>query len=662
MNPPHPANFDFLTISLEAIRHALEQQIARLNGQTPSPPPNLSEAIANARSQMSAPPALDRLCTQFDLNDFDRHLLLLCVGMELMPDFPLLCARAQGNPQRSYPTFGLALTLFPQLSGAWTAIDPASPLRHHHILELDPGFAISLSPLRLDEWALHYLLGKPYLDRRLLGLVKPLPDGSISNPKLPDSQQKIADLSVQTWEQSASCITPAIQLCGTDVAVKRDIAAAICWQLGCELFVMSPQFLPLAPDDLEQVVQLWEREALLCDRVLLIDLSTPEPNIRHAITHFIEHLNARMFIATEERRHIQYRPCVTLDVRALTSAEQRAIWEQTLGDRAGQLNGTLDRVVGQFNLTRSAIQSACTGVFAQNEDDLKTILWDSCRAQTRPRLQDLAQHIPTCATGDDLILDKPQKKILGEIADRVKHRITVYETWGFAAKGSRGLGISALFAGLSGTGKTMAAEVLASQLRLDLYRIDLSAVVSKYIGETEKNLRQVFDAAESSGAILLFDEADALFGKRSDVKDSHDRHANIEVSYLLQRMESYRGLAILTTNLPDALDTAFLRRIQFIVQFPFPNVTEREQIWQQVFPKTIPLDIDRQKDFKKLARLNVAGGNIRSIALNAAFSAAAAGQSVTMKHIFQATQAEYLKLKKQLAEAEVKGWIAAIDS
>src|SRR5439155_1757441 len=183
---------------------------------------------------------------------------------------------------------------------------------------------------------------------------------------------------------------------------------------------------------------------------------------------------------------------------------------------------------------------------------------------------------------EDLVLPDAQRTILREIAAHVRQRYHVYETWGFASKSARGLGISALFAGASGTGKTMAAEVLASELRLDLYRIDLSQVVSKYIGETEKNLRRVFEAAEEGGAILLFDEADALFGKRSEIKEGLDRYANIEVSYLLQQMESYRGLAILTTNMKDALDTAFLRRIRFVVQFPFPDTAERLEIWRRI--------------------------------------------------------------------------------
>ena len=252
------------------------------------------------------------------------------------------------------------------------------------------------------------------------------------------------------------------------------------------------------------------------------------------------------------------------------------------------------------------------------------------------------------------MLPPAQRETLREIAAQVRHRTTVYETWGLGRKGRRGLGISALFAGASGTGKTMAAEVLASDLELDLYRIDLSQLVSKYIGETEKNVRRVFDAAEGGGAILLFDEADALFGKRSEVKDSHDRYANIEVSYLLQRMEAYRGLAILTSNMKHALDPAFARRIRFIVTFPFPDAIQRTEIWRQVFPSAVPTSGLR---FDQLARLAMPGGHIRNIAVNAAFLAADADEAVQMKHLLRATRTECAKLEKSLSEAEVAGWV-----
>jgi SpoVK/Ycf46/Vps4 family AAA+-type ATPase len=248
------------------------------------------------------------------------------------------------------------------------------------------------------------------------------------------------------------------------------------------------------------------------------------------------------------------------------------------------------------------------------------------------------------------VLPERELAMLHEIVAHVRNRITVHESWGFAAAGGRGLGVTALFTGPSGTGKTMAAELLAGDLDLDLYRIDLSRVVSKYIGETEKNLRRVFDAAENGGVILLFDEADALFGKRTEVKDSHDRYANIEVGYLLQRMEAYSGLAILTTNAKDSLDTAFLRRLRFVVRFPFPDAGQREEIWGRIYPAAVPTD---DLDLEQLARLTVSGGSIRGIALNAAFLAADEGEPVRMAHLGRAARTEYAKLEKPAIEAEL---------
>jgi SpoVK/Ycf46/Vps4 family AAA+-type ATPase len=352
---------------------------------------------------------------------------------------------------------------------------------------------------------------------------------------------------------------------------------------------------------------------------------------------------------------------LAFDIGRPTTSEQYEVWQAALGTTAESLNGQVDALVSQFNLSAPVIQATCSQVkreWQQQESeettDFNGLLWDSCRAQARPKLDDLAQRIDCIAGWEDLVLPEAQKIVLRETAAHVKQRAKVYEGWGFGGKSNRGLGISALFAGASGTGKTMAAEVLARELRLDLYRIDLSAVISKYIGETEKNLRRVFDAAELGGVILLFDEADALFGKRTEVKDSHDRHANVEVSYLLQRMESYRGLSVLTTNLKSSLDQAFLRRIRFVVQFPFPDASQRAEIWRRVYPKSTPTE---GLDAQKLAQLNVAGGNIRNIALNAAFLAAEAGEVVGMKHLLQATKSEYVKLERPLTDTEVRGWV-----
>ncbi len=269
----------------------------------------------------------------------------------------------------------------------------------------------------------------------------------------------------------------------------------------------------------------------------------------------------------------------------------------------------------------------------------------------RTRLENLAQRIDPKARFEDIVLPPPELELLHQICSQVRNRSRVYEEWGFAARSSRGLGISALFHGESGTGKTMAAEVIANDLDLDLYRIDLSAVVSKYIGETEKNLRRLFDAAEYSGAILFFDEADALFGKRSEVKDSHDRYANIETNYLLQRIESYRGLAILATNFKAAFDTAFFRRLRFMVGFSFPGPAQRREIWQKTFPAETAVG---PLDHEWLAKLNLTGGLIHNVALGAAFLAAEAQTPVTMPLVIKAARTELKKLDRPVDEASLR--------
>jgi SpoVK/Ycf46/Vps4 family AAA+-type ATPase len=349
---------------------------------------------------------------------------------------------------------------------------------------------------------------------------------------------------------------------------------------------------------------------------------------------------------------------IILDVLKPTRLEQSTLWQASLSLNANQLNGELDKLVSQFNMSAKTISDVATELredgkqnIDRDTNEYKKELWKLCIKHSSPDVNELAHRIEPAASWDDIVLPEAQKDILREIAIQVKHRKKVYDDWGFAGTGSRGLGISAMFTGESGTGKTMAAEVLANELNLDLYRIDLSQVVNKYIGETEKNLKRIFDAAEGGGAILLFDEADALFGKRSEVKDSHDRYGNIEVSYLLQRMEAYRGLAILTTNMKNSLDKAFLRRIRFVVQFPFPGIAQRIEIWGKVFPYNTPTD---NLDLEKLAKFSLPGGNIRNIAMNAAFIAADENLPVGMSQILRAAKSEYNKLEKAMNNIEIE--------
>jgi ATP-dependent 26S proteasome regulatory subunit len=656
-------NQRYLTAALAVVRGALERHVSSLGDKRKDERKDdkqAQQALQEAKASMPAPAALDLLTMRFGLSTFERDVLLLCAGLELDSTFATLCANAQGDPQRIYPTFSLALATLSEPH--WSAITPVAPLRHWRLIEVGSGNALTSSPLRIDESVLHYLAGVPHLDDRLAGMVEPVRSVSSLLP----SQRQIAEQLAKTWANATKLSDlPIALLCGEGGASKRDIAVAACARLGwLNLHVLSAQALPTAPSELEAFLRLWEREASLHQSALLLDcddVDVADALRRNAIDRFLNDMNSPLIVVCRERRRAICRRTVIFDIRRPSAGEQHAFWRSQLSAAAINVNGQADALASQFSLSAQTILAVCEEALVSREHEasgsnqqLSTLLWDLCRSYARPRIEELAQRLEPIATWEDLVLPELQMQILREIAAHVKQRAKVYETWGFANKGTRGLGISVLFAGASGTGKTMAAEVLANDLRLDLYRIDLSQVVSKYIGETEKNLRRVFDAAEEGGAILLFDEADALFGKRSEVKDSHDRYANIEISYLLQRMESYRGLAILTTNMKQALDSAFLRRIRFIVQFPFPDAAQRAEIWRRIFPASTPRN---GLYIEKLAQLNVAGGNIRNIALGAAFLAADADEPVSMPHLLRAARSEYAKIEKSLTDAEVRGWV-----
>jgi hypothetical protein len=447
----------------------------------------------------------------------------------------------------------------------------------------------------------------------------------------------------------------AVQLVGADPDSRLAIARLAAGGRGHSLLRIDAADIPLIATDRYDLARLTSREALLDGAVVIVDCEAVEGAV---VTSFVESLVVPTIVSTAEPVRFASGVVPVFDVPAPSPAERLAVWAAAFGDGLGdRLNGSLGPLAAQFVLRPASLRGVAARAksIAENGSTLEVerAVWDACRIEARPQLDGLAQRIEAVAGWDDLVLPDGQIQTLRAIASHVRQRHRVYDHWGFGTKGARGLGISSLFAGPSGTGKTMAAEVLARELGLDLYRIDLATVVSKYIGETEKNLKRLFDAAEAGGAILLFDEADALFGKRSDVKDSHDRYANIEVSYLLQRMEAYRGLAILTTNLKTALDQAFLRRIRFIVHFPFPDAQLRGRIWRGIFPTQTPT---AALDFDRLAQLDVAGGHIRNIALNGAFLAADRSEVVSMGHLAEAAQSEYAKLERPLSDAEFRGW------
>ena len=652
---------DWQQANQRLLKQALQEVRQCLMGSGETKSSDQTYHVTGNPEQQSGPvTTLDLLCHRLNLSRFERALLLLCVGVELESDFARYCGEAVDNPKQTFPTFQLALAKLP--APHWDALIPTAPLRYWQLIRVDDEAVLMTSPLRVDERILHYLMGVSYLDNRLQGCVRPLQvDPLLSSPQ-PSSYGSVAEEICHTLEQSTAEALPQIHLCTTAAASARSLISAVGQRLQLNIYELDAQDLPATAAARETWRILWEREAMLSGGALLVEVNNLSAEAHRGVLKLLDDLKGIVFSYSSEPLRLHQKAVLTWDVATPTAQEQQRLWQAALGETAAQLNGQLINVVSQFSLGPAQIQSASRWVLNNRSADpenqtaevLTPMLWQACRMQSRSRLDDLAQRIETVATWDDLVLPPGQTQTLQEIADHVRQRGKVYEAWGFGNKGKRGLGISALFAGPSGTGKTLAAEVLAQALALDLYRIDLSSVVSKYIGETEKNLRQIFDAADAGGVILLFDEADALFGKRSEVKDAHDRHANIEVSYLLQRMEAYRGLAILTTNLKKSLDQAFLRRIRFVVPFPFPDVEQRREIWQKVFPPQTPTEGLEQH---KLARLKIAGGNIRNIAMNAAFLAATQQQPVQMYHLLRAAQGEYAKLEKSLAETEVRGWI-----
>jgi hypothetical protein len=600
----------------------------------------------DAQAVMPAAAAIDVLTTCFALSAFERDVLLLCAGVEMHADFARSCAEAAGMPTRTPVTFGFALTKLE--NPHWSAVTPIAPLRHWRLVEVDDTAGLTSGRVRIDERILHYLAGLNYLDQRL----RPLLRHRQPVHAMAEGQRAVAAALVTTL-QEAEVPPPVVMLTGDDVEGQADVAASVAEESGLHLYTLAADALPANATEREALGILWQREARLLNAALLVEVHDREAAKR--VPSFVDRLSGLVFVAGKELPSLS-RATLRVDVNKPEAPDRRTLWMHALGPSAGRLNGSVDAIAAQFRLSAQSILA--TGREIRQElaggEPAEALLWRACQRAGRAKLDELAQRIDLQADWEALVLPPPQIATLHQIAAHVRHRLAVYHDWGFASRSTRGLGITALFAGESGTGKTMAAEVLANELHLDLYRIDLSSVVSKYIGETEKNLRRVFDAAEDSGVILLFDEADALFGKRSEVKDSHDRYANIEVSYLLQRMEAYRGLAILTTNMKASLDAAFQRRLRFVVQFPFPDLAQREAIWRAIFPAATPVE---NLDFVKLARAQMAGGNIRNIALNAAFLAAQANAPVRMRHLLEAAQSEAAKRERPLSDGETKGWV-----
>lgn len=351
--------------------------------------------------------------------------------------------------------------------------------------------------------------------------------------------------------------------------------------------------------------------------------------------------------------------CLELFIGPPTHEERAAIWDCYL-KKYGIRGADSERLAGKFRFLPGQIRGAVDCYRDAARLGKKVSLYEACFAQLSSRLYERASKVRSSYAWDQLILPKEQKLLLRDICSQMENRHIVYDVWGFGKTVAYGRGVTAAFAGPPGTGKTMAAQILAGELNLELFKVDLSQMVSKYVGETEKNLSSVFREAEASNAILFFDEADSLFGRRSEVKSSNDRYANLETSYLLQRIEEYEGMVVLATNYLNNIDEAFMRRLKFIIQFQLPDAASRKKIWQVTMPEDAPLEPDIDYDFLA-ENLELSGGNIKNIAVYAAFMAAEQKSSIGMSHLLRAARYELKKNGKILEREELKHYAGILD-
>jgi ATPase family associated with various cellular activities (AAA) len=617
-------------------------------------------------------PVIELAC-RFALSALEIDIVVACLAAEVDRRYERIYGYLQDDMTHKLPSPGLVLALVcdspARQLAARAALNPLAPLRHYRIIEIadDGGASPWLSkPMRIDERIVAFLLGDQSMDWRIASYVTRL-DYEADSIGPAGSQQDELDALV---EQAVECLgaaqnrqRPVVYLHGAGNVGAAPIVHAFARHLKLPVMAVEAEQLCAPGLDFEQSIFLLFREGLLSQAALFLHnvdrvLDADPGGLRHrALFRCATEMGSIVFLSGERPWHWPLPPQPVLlrpfELRPAGFVDQLQAWRALTNAKIADAD--LHRLMSLYPLPLGAIgvawRMACGLADLESADRSITIadLEQACRAQAGVPASGLARRIEPKHDWGDIVLPLPQLEQLHAICSQAKHASTVYGAWCFERKLSLGKGLSALFSGPPGTGKTMAAEVIAADLKVELLKIDLSQIVSKYIGETEKNLRQLFDQAAAAHAILFFDEADALLGKRSAVKDAHDRYANTEIAYLLQKMEEYDGIAILATNLRQNMDEAFTRRLRFIVEFPFPEEEDRLRIWNTVWPKEVPLAQD--VDLQVLAgQFRLSGGSIRNVALAAAFLAAEQNEPVAMRHLVLATKRELQKMGRLVSE------------
>jgi hypothetical protein len=615
---------------------------------------------------------LAELERSFALTRFEVDALLICLASEFDSRYQRLYAYLQDDVTRKRPSVDLILNLlcpsFREKLARRQCFLPGAPLVDGKLLLVsddpqDPA-ALLNKYLSVNERIAGYLLGSDEPDSHLLSFVRCVrPETRLEELVLPAETRK--RFSLLAGRNNADPITLYFQ--GSYGSGRKTAAEALCHELGLGLLVVDTEGLANNQSlNFETAVRLAGREALLQAAALYWDgvdflLAEEKKPLRRILLTELGRCKNTAFLAGtmvwEPADELQGSTFLRIEFPRHTYDDRVQLWQAALpGDSANEVD--LSALANKFRFCGGQIRDVARSAWSAarwrdpEAGQLTTAeLYEACRLHSSRKLASLGRKIKPHHTWTDIVLPEDRLQQLREICNSMKYRSLVFDQWGFDRKLSLGKGLNILFAGPSGTGKTMAAEIMAGELELDLYKIDLSTVVSKYIGETEKNLARIFAEAETSNAILFFDEADALFGKRSEVRDSHDRYANIEVNYLLQKMEEHEGVVILATNFRKNMDDAFVRRMHFTVEFAFPNEHDRRRIWEQIWPREMPQSPDLDLDFMA-RRFEVPGGNIRNIATAAAFLAASDGGVVNMSHLLHGTRREYQKMGKVVRQGE----------
>jgi len=636
--------------------------------------------------------SLPRLSGLFQLSPFDVDALLICLAPELDVKYEKLYAYLQNDVTRKRPTADLILNLccrsLDEKVQARTRLLADAPLVKHELImpagDSSPEQTTHISrALKIDERILNYLLGAETIDERIASVVRLAhPKAELARVLLPPAiMPELTECfrrQVESERSGAARGAAVLVLQGAEGSGRNFVTEALCRDARKELLIADGPGLLAAGTQQSHLITRLFREARLRDAVVFIDQAEvlagdgeKESHANYAIAAALDSFDGLLVVASHSWSP-QWLPAngrsfrFALPIPAFSLRKE--IWGRALAEDVCEAGLDLDSLADRFHFTPGKVHAAAAEARRRacaNGGKARPIdandLNQACRAQTGSRLPALARKIDPIFVWNDIVLPKDCLGQLREVCNQVRHRQLVFSDWGFNGKVSLGKGLSILFVGASGTGKTMAAEIIASELALDLYKIDLSCVVSKYIGETEKNLSRVFAEAETTNAVLFFDEADAVFGRRSEVKDSHDRYANIEINYLLQKMEEYEGIVILASNFQKNIDEAFTRRLRFIIEFPFPEKDYRDRIWRKVFPADTPLAPDIDFDFLA-TKLKLSGGSIRNIALSAAFLAAANSGHVGMGHIVCAARREFQKMGRLCVRSDFEQYFELIES